>query len=129
MSTDCSPRLLFVEDHLAYRNLITFAIQAQWPQVQVIPVASLAEARECLNQQTIQIILTDMNLEDGTAVDLLRETAAFRAEGGRTIICSNHALADIEPVLLKEGCDAVVCKAAGIQALLNALRQQLSGNE
>ena len=69
--TQRSLRILLVEDHEDTRNALT-RLLARWGHV-VRPVATIAQAIECLPEFNPEMLVSDVGLPDGTGMELLGE--------------------------------------------------------
>jgi DNA-binding response OmpR family regulator len=63
--------ILLIEDDLALSNGIVMALQNE--QTELIQCHTLQQARSCVASQCIQLAILDINLPDGSGLDLLRE--------------------------------------------------------
>ncbi len=92
--------VLVVDDEPDLRTLYELTLLREGHHVQA--AASLAEAREQLEQRSFDIIITDMRLPDGVGLELLREiTAARRPE--RSIMITAYGSAENAVEALKAG--------------------------
>lgn len=66
------PVVLLVEDELVLRESMARALQ-RLPGVQVVQAARLSEARAALAAEAPAIVVSDINLPDGSGVDLLTD--------------------------------------------------------
>ncbi len=64
------PRVLIVDDEADIRELLEITLGRM--QLTTFAAADLAEARGILSREPIQFCLTDMNLPDGSGIDLVR---------------------------------------------------------
>ena len=64
-------KLLLLEDDTALRRGIQLALQG--PEAQVTLVNTLAQAREALGQGRFDLLLLDVNLPDGSGLELLKK--------------------------------------------------------
>lgn len=63
--------VLLVDDELAHVELITRAFEDQAPHVTLLTAHSLAEAREKISQNNLDLVILDFLLPDGKGVELL----------------------------------------------------------
>lgn len=64
------PQILLLEDDAALSSGIALALKAAG---RVVPCADLAAARQALSTQHFDLLLLDVNLPDGSGLDLCRE--------------------------------------------------------
>lgn len=117
--------ILVVEDHDVYRNLVRTTLMARLPDFKVAEAASVTAALAILEAEDIAVMLVDMTLPDGSAVDLLQGARAFTQRGLKSIVCSNHSSADMMPVLSRDDVHGYVPKDAGLKALADAVSKTL----
>lgn len=84
--------ILYVEDNDLVRE--SFAELLATADRQVVSVADGAGAREALRGQNVHLLLTDINLPDGSGLDLARE-ALQQNPGLPVIVCSGHDMRDV----------------------------------
>lgn len=107
-------RVLIVEDDSVVREVIEHAIAT--PQRRVYHAADLAQAREILNEQAIDLALIDLNLPDGKGVELARDIRAGRSHT-RSIIITGQATLDHAVDALRCGATDFVSKPLNIDEL------------
>jgi DNA-binding NarL/FixJ family response regulator len=98
---------------------------ARLPDLKVMEAASVASALAVLESAEIGLMLVDMTLPDGSAVDLVQSAHAFTQQGLKTIVFSNHSSADMMPVLSRDDVHGYVPKDAGLRALVDAVSKTL----
>lgn len=64
------PRVLLLEDDPAARRFVQLALDSL--SVDLVPCATLAEARQVLADSAVRLVLTDLTLPDGSGLDLLQ---------------------------------------------------------
>src|SRR5688572_30743752 len=69
-------RLLLLDDHSSFRELL--ALRLAWePDLTVVAeVGSLAEARQIMSQIEADVALVDLDVPDGSGVQLIRDLRA-----------------------------------------------------
>ena len=92
--------VLVVDDEPDLRTLYELTLLREGHRVQA--AGSLAEAREQLEQQQFDIIITDMRLPDGMGLELLREMTAMRRPE-RSIMITAYGSAENAVEALKAG--------------------------
>lgn len=81
--------ILYVEDNDYIR--LSFAELLATAERRVVCVADGAGAREALREQNVNLLITDINLPDGSGLDVARE-ALRQNPRLPVIICSGHDL-------------------------------------
>ena len=84
--------ILYVEDNDLVRE--SFAELLATPDRRVVCVADGAGAREALREQNVDLLMTDINLPDGSGLDLARE-ALRQNPALPVIVCSGQDLSDV----------------------------------
>jgi DNA-binding response OmpR family regulator len=84
--------ILYVEDNDLVRE--SFAELLATDDRQVVCVADGAGAREALREHTVNLLITDINLPDGSGLDVARE-ALHQNPGLPVIVCSGQDLKDV----------------------------------
>lgn len=84
--------ILYVEDNDYISQSIAELLAT--PERHIVCVADGAGAREALRQHTVHLLMTDINLPDGSGLDVAREALRQNPELP-VIVCSGHDLRDI----------------------------------
>ena len=84
--------ILYVEDNVSIRE--SFAEILATAERRVVCVADGAGARAALREQKVDLLMTDIELPDGSGIDVARE-ALRQNPRLPVIVCSGHDLADI----------------------------------
>ena len=84
--------ILYVEDNDSIRE--SFAEVLATAERRIVCVADGAGARKALREQTVNLLMTDINLPDGSGLDVARE-ALRQNPSLPVIVCSGHDLRDI----------------------------------
>lgn len=79
--------ILYVEDDELVRESFAEAIAA--PERQIVAVADAADARRALRETQVNLLITDLNLGDGSGHELARE-ALQQDPRLPVIVCSGH---------------------------------------
>jgi signal transduction histidine kinase/DNA-binding NarL/FixJ family response regulator len=115
-------RVLIVDDHLSFRQPLSMLLE-QEPQISVVGQAgTLAEARQML--EGVDVALVDLDLPDGSGIDLIEDLSAAHA---RTVIltASNNRREIVQAI--EAGATAVVHKAAHVEEIKHAVQQVARG--
>ena len=83
--------ILYVEDNDLVRE--SFADVLQTAERSVVAVADGASAREVLREQRVDLLMTDVDLPDGSGLDVARE-ALVQNPALPVIVCSGHDVKD-----------------------------------
>lgn len=121
--------VLVVEDHVAYCEVVSRALEAYVQGVRCIGAASLAEAFDALGKNPVDVMVIDMTLPDGTALDLLAQASQHLSRGMKVILFSNYSSAEMAPLLGRPDIHAVLTKEQGLRDLARAVREVRLGAE
>ena len=88
--------ILYVEDNEAIRESFAELLAAAGRRI--VCVADGAGARAALREQDVDLLMTDINLPDGSGLDVARE-ALERKPGLPVIVCSGHDVRDVARLL------------------------------
>lgn len=90
--------ILYVEDNILIRE--SFADVLEAPERRVIGVGDAASARTALGEYTVDLLMTDVDLPDGSGLDVARE-ALQQNPALPVIVCSgrdvDHAARSLGP--------------------------------
>jgi len=120
-------RILVVEDHELVRNALA-ALLAEAPGMEVVGVAStLEDAKRLLERHGPDVVLADLSLGDGSALDLVRWVQRARLNARIVVITGfNYTFAAVEA--LADGAMGYVLKAQPTKDLLAAIRTVANGH-
>ena len=88
--------ILYVEDDACIREV--FAEWLATPQRRIVPVADSASAHDSLRKQSVNLLITDIQLPDGSGLDVAREALRQNPQLP-VIICSGENLNDVTRLL------------------------------
>lgn len=114
--------IFLLEDDETLGRGITMALAG--PETSVICRASLSEARQALAQERFDLLILDVNLPDGSGLDLLRQV---RSEGNATpvILLTANDLELDEVTGLEAGADDYITKPFSLAILRARVNAQL----
>ncbi|MBN9339419.1 MAG: hypothetical protein ABT02_11780 [Comamonadaceae bacterium SCN 68-20] len=119
------PRVLLLEDDPAVRRFVALALESL--PLQLLPCGTLAEARALLGHTSVQLVLMDLALPDGSGQDLLPLLPTQDGTGCRTIVFSGAVDAALQRQLQSQGAWRVLAKPVGVGLLLETVREALQG--
>ena len=114
--------ILLVEDDLALGQGIAMALQI--PDTELTVCRSLGEARQALSGTAFILLLLDINLPDGSGLDLLREQKALHPEVPILLLTANDLELD-EVAGLESGADDYITKPFSLAVLRARVHAQL----
>lgn len=127
MSDQSKYRILLLEDNVAVRERVAEIIQ-QWEPGKLLPTCgTVAEAIPALKSAQIDILIADLNLPDGSGVDVIR---AFRAlhPNGQAVVLSVLTEAQIVLEAIRAGAIGYILKDDNSIGIRKALDMIMEGN-
>lgn len=115
--------ILLVEDHDIYREVVRAALGKYLPHFEMVEAECVAAALPVLNSRKIDVLVVDMTLPDGSAIDLVEQCGCFIQQGMKVIVLSSHSMADMLPVLSRRDVHGYVSKEQGLKALAEAITE------
>ena len=115
------PRLLLIDDHRIFTDVLAFALDAQ-PDLRCVAVAhtardGLARAAGC----DFDVAIVDLHLPDGRGLDVIRD---LRRHGpaAQLILLTGHVTPGLAEQAEEAGADALVAKDDALRAVLDVIR-------
>ncbi len=127
MSKDTpSPRahILVLDDEPDLRTLYELTLLREGHSVQA--AGTLAEARECLQHECFDLVITDMRLPDGLGLSLLKELTA-QARPERAIVITAYGSAESAVEALKHGAFDYLTKPVDLKQFRTVVATALEG--
>lgn len=107
-------QILLLEDDIALGQGIAMALQI--PNIEIAVCRTLGEARRALAETAFVLLILDVNLPDGSGLDLLREQKALRPELPVILLTANDLELD-EVAGLESGADDYITKPFSLAVL------------
>lgn len=118
-------RVLLVDDHSSFRQPLAFMLDRD-PDITVVAQAgTLAEAEPLLRD--IDIAVVDLDLPDGSGVDLIRELRVVNPSGAVLVLTASTSREELAQAV-EAGAAGVIHKSAHITDIVEGLRR-LAGGE
>jgi DNA-binding NarL/FixJ family response regulator len=109
--------ILLVEDHDIYREVVRAALGKYLPHFEMMEADCVAAALPVLHSRKIDVMVVDMTLPDGSAIDLVEQSGHFIQQGVKVIVLSSHSISDMLPVLNRSDVHGYLSKEQGLKAL------------
>jgi DNA-binding NtrC family response regulator len=119
--SNATKTVLVVEDNEMYRSVVVAALGHYLPGFAVAEAGSVKEAVKALASGPVEVVVVDMTLPDGTAINLIDASQGLIQKGLKFVIVSALSLADMEPILNRSDVAAYVEKSQGPKALAAAI--------
>jgi DNA-binding NarL/FixJ family response regulator len=125
MSASVPLKVILVEDHVSFRQVLAFLLSDD-PGLEVVAqVGSLAQAREALDgglDGTLDVAVLDLELPDGDARELIGELRRS-SPGIRIVVLSATVRAEHAEEVRRSGADVVLDKVRSYQTIAEELRR------
>jgi DNA-binding NarL/FixJ family response regulator len=120
-------RLLLVDGHVAFRELLALRLAQEPDFVVIAEASSLAEIHLVLSRVEIDVALVDLALADGGGVELIQDLRILNPEARVLVVTANedqheHALA------FAAGASGVLSKTAHAAEIIDAIRRLCEGD-
>lgn len=113
--------ILLVEDHDLYREVVRAALGRYLPDFEMLEADCVAAALPVLQAHPVDVLVIDMTLPDGSAIDLVEQCGYFIQQGVKVIVLSSHSSADMLPVLSRGDVHGFVSKEQGLKTLAETI--------
>ncbi len=119
--------ILLIEDFADIRDWLAGLLREAFGEVSITEAATVAQAGACLEAQSFDLIVIDLNLPDGTGVDILRR---IKAQGSLACCVVATAYDDDAHLLsaLNAGADGYLLKDQTVEQLIRDLHGILNGS-
>jgi DNA-binding NarL/FixJ family response regulator len=115
-------RVMHVEDHADFRDLMRILLNSQSDMEVVAQAGSLDEARAQVASSKIDVAVLDLSLPDGNGLDLIPELRRANPDVGVLILSANLDPAGPERAP-DAGADKILDKLAPVEAVLDSVRK------
>jgi DNA-binding NarL/FixJ family response regulator len=115
-------RVMHVEDHANFRDLMRSLMNSQSDMDVVAQAGSLDEARVQIASSEIDVAVLDLSLPDGNGLDLIPELRQANPDVGVLILSANLDPAGPERAP-GTGADEILDKLAPVEAVLDSVRK------
>lgn len=120
-------RILSVDDDPVNQSLVRAVLSraddAAIRTAALHEAASLAEARQILASETVDVLLLDVHLPDGLGLDLAAELRQGPRERPAILALTASVLPEDQQAALDAGCDAFLAKPYPASALVATVRE------
>ena len=130
MGTGTTVRVMLVEDHTAFRQVLTFLLSDD-PELEVVAQAgSVAEAREALEggglDEILDVAVVDLALPDGDGREIIDELRRS-SPGVRIMVLSATVRFEDDEEILAAGADVVLDKVRSYSTIAEEVRRLAGG--
>jgi len=122
----CSTSVFVVDDHEMVADSLLLALDSASDLHAVGRAMTLEEARRVLPSLTVDVVVVDYRLPDGTGVELVSQLREVMPGVGFVMVTAFPDPGALSGAL-KAGCRGFVSKTSGVNALLGAIRRVADG--
>ncbi|MFN8609666.1 MAG: response regulator transcription factor [Vulcanimicrobiota bacterium] len=127
MTGICSEsRVLLVDDHPVYREGLKKILDSHARLRVVAEASSLSEALELLRRESVQVLITDLCLVDGSGHQLLEQARLIQPRLRSMVLSVSRQSGDIVQAI-QAGASAYLTKSSTRDEILKALEEILQG--
>jgi DNA-binding NarL/FixJ family response regulator len=124
--SDAPIRIVLVEDHTVFRQAMAMALDRE-PDLRVVGGAgTLAEARELLRSVSADVAVVDIDLPDGSGIDLIREVIKPGSLAEVLVLTASATRIDIARAV-EVGASGVLHKTTPLPQIVDAVRRLCAG--
>jgi DNA-binding NarL/FixJ family response regulator len=120
-------RILLLDDHTSFRELLALRLAQEPDLAVVIEAGSLAEGRQAVGQVEVDVALVDLDLPDGSGVELIRDLRRMNPQAQAVLLtASGDRLLHAEAIAA--GASGVLSKTVGSAEIIGAIRRLVAGD-
>ncbi|HLL51561.1 MAG TPA: response regulator transcription factor [Thermomicrobiales bacterium] len=124
--SDREIRLLLLDDHTSFRELLSLRL-AHEPDLAVVAEAgSLAKAQEVLRRVAVDIALVDLELPDGSGVEVIRDLRAVNPQAQALLLTASVDRYEYAAAVAA-GASGVLSKTVASAEIIAAIRRLSAG--
>ena len=120
-------RVLLLDDHASFRELLALRLSREPDLAVVVEAGSLAEARQTVSQVEADVALVDLELPDGSGVDLIRDLRAVNPQALAVLLTASDDL-HLHAEAIAAGASGVLIKTVGSAEIIAAIRRLFAGD-
>lgn len=114
--------ILFVDDSELVRREVGARLREHPAVGRIVCRASVSDARRALEKASFDLWVLDFQLQDGTALDLLRcRREGLEPSRSGVVVFTNHATPLVRDRCLQAGADHIFDKADGVEEMMAAI--------
>lgn len=115
------PSILLIEDHRSYREVVKLTLGSRFPTAHVEVAEDVTGALELLGHHDFDVIVMDMTLPDGSAIDLIKSIRERESTPTAIVVISNHSSKEMAPLLSSYNVHGFIAKEEGLKVLTQAI--------
>ena len=119
-------RVLLVEDHAVFRQAMAIALGRESDLTVVGEAGTVSDARALLGNGPVDVAVVDIDLPDGTGIDLIRDVIAPRALAQVLVLTASASRLDLARAI-EVGAAGVLHKTVPLTEIVDAVRRLCAG--
>jgi DNA-binding NarL/FixJ family response regulator len=119
-------RIVLVEDHTVFRQAMTMALDRESDLTVVGGAGTVAEAREMLVQAPVDVAVVDIDLPDGSGIELIREVIRPGSLAQVLVLTASATRVDLARAV-EAGASGVLHKTTPLPQIVDAVRRLCAG--
>jgi DNA-binding NarL/FixJ family response regulator len=120
-------RILLLDDHTSFRELLALRLARESDLTVVVEAGSLAEGRQAVSRVEADIALVDLDLPDGTGVDLIRDLRAVNPHAQAVVLTASDDR-HLHAEAIAAGASGILSKTVGSAEIIVAIRRLFAGD-
>jgi len=120
-------RVLLLDDHTSFRELLALRLTREPDLAVVVEAGSLAEARQTVSQVQADVALVDLDLPDGSGVELIRDLRAVNPQAQAVLLTASDDR-HLHAEAIAAGASGVLIKTVGSAEIIAAIRRVVAGD-
>jgi len=119
-------RVLLLDDHTSFRELLALRLTREPDLAVVVEAGSLAEARQTVSQVQADVALVDLDLPDGSGVELIRDLRIMNPQA-QAVLLTASGDRHLHAEAIAAGASGVLSKTVGSAEIIGAIRRLFAG--
>jgi DNA-binding NarL/FixJ family response regulator len=120
-------RVLLLDDHTSFRELLALRLAQEPDLAVVVEVGSLAEGRQAVGQVEVDVALVDLDLPDGSGVELIRDLRQMNPQA-QAVLLTASGDRHLHAEGIAAGASGVLSKTVGSAEIIGAIRRLVAGD-
>ena len=119
-------RVLLLDDHTSFRELLALRLAREPDLTVVMEAGSLAEGRQAVGQVEADVALVDLDLPDGSGVELIRDLRKMNPQA-QAVLLTASGDRHLHAEAIAAGASGVLSKTVGSAEIIGAIRRLFAG--
>jgi DNA-binding NarL/FixJ family response regulator len=119
-------RVLLLDDHTSFRELLALRLDREPDLAVVMEAGSLAEGRQAVGQVEADVALVDLDLPDGSGVELIRDLRMMNPQA-QAVLLTASGDRHLHAEAIAAGASGVLSKTVGSAEIIGAIRRLFAG--